>query len=62
MKSGMIKIKVHQWKTTGKWYTTEIIEVDDLDSLESKLNRGMVSTTYIIEEDGFEQPYRAYLL
>jgi len=58
----MIKLKVEQWKVTGKYYSTEEIEVESLDNLESKLGRGMVSTVYIIEEDNFEQPYRAYLL
>jgi len=58
----MIKLKVDYWKTTGKWYMTETIEVDDLESLESILKRNFISTTYIIQEDGYEQPYRAYLL
>ena len=57
-----MKIKVEYWKVTGKYYSTEIIEVENLDDIESKLLKQMVSTTYIIEEDGFEQPYRAYLL
>jgi hypothetical protein len=46
----------------GKTNKTEEIEVNDLDDIESKLLKQMVSTTYIIAEDGFEQPYRAYLL
>ncbi len=57
-----MKIKIEYWKTTGKYYSTEEIEVDNLDDIESKLLKQMVSTTYIIEADGFEQPYRAYLL
>jgi|GEM_PF-5376283 len=57
-----MKIKIEYWKTTGKYYSTEEIEVDNLDDIESKLLKQMVATTYIIEADGFEQPYRAYLL
>nr|DAI89640.1 MAG TPA: hypothetical protein [Caudoviricetes sp.] len=58
----MIKLKIEQWKTTGKYYSTEEMEVDSLDNIEAKLRREMISTVYIIEEDNFEQPYRAYLL
>lgn len=54
-------IQIHYWKTTGKFYMSEIISIDDLESLESKIKIGFIAITYIVEKEGFEQPYRVYI-
>lgn len=60
-----MKIKTDVWKKSGKWYTSDYdYYVEDIEDYVSKLTgyNGMIITVNIIEEDGFEQPYRMYEL
>lgn len=67
----MIKyeIKIDVWKPTGKWYTSELFFVENLDQIESKIksfNRyeGMWCTTsyWPTNEEKYYYPYRHYII
>jgi len=62
-----MKIKLEIWRSSGKWYTNETLEVENLEGITSllidmKKYQGMFCTTYIIEDDNHLQPYRMYKL
>lgn len=54
-----MRAELNFYKDSGKWYTTETIEVESLDRVENHRSiLNMTYTVHIIEEDGFKQPYR----
>lgn len=54
-----MRVELNFYKDSGKWYTTEYINLNDLSQLDgANFIYGMDYTVHIIEEDGFKQPYR----
>lgn len=60
-----MKLKLEKYKSTGKWYTNETIEItkeESFDVRQTVINKykgydGYI-TVFEIQEDGFEQPIR----
>lgn len=62
-----MKIKVEYYKETGKWYTTEEYSVRDVTIIEDFIvglgtYLTMTAVVYIVESDGYLQPYRMFKL
>lgn len=62
-----MKIKVEYYKDSGKWYTTQEWIVGHTDYIENDLKKlttysGMTAVVYIVESDGYLQPYRMFKL
>ena len=58
-----MKLELNFYKSTGKWYTKEVVECRDFDVLEKQCDSfypGMDYTVHIIESDGYLQPYRMF--
>lgn len=58
-----MRIELNFYKPSGKWYTTETIDISDVDLveyyvIENNLYTTMNYTVQILEEDGHKQPYR----
>jgi hypothetical protein len=58
-----MKLQLDFYKSTGKWYTRDIVEIEDLDS--DLISRypyytDMDYTVHIIASDGVLQPYRLF--
>lgn len=58
-----MKLQLDFYKSTGKWYTRDIVEIEDLNS--DLISRypyytDMDYTVHIIEADGVLQPYRLF--
>lgn len=60
----IMKIKLDIWKRAGKWHASEEHETKDIEEFIGEFDRypSMLATVYIIEEDGFLQPYRMFIL
>lgn len=56
-----MKYELNFYKSTGKWYTKEVITTEDLWMIENyPFHTEMDYTVHIVESDGFLQPYRMY--
>lgn len=58
-----MKLQLDFYKSTGKWYTRDIVEIEDLcsDLISSyPYYTDMDYTVHIIEVDGALQPYRLF--
>jgi len=60
-KNRTMKLELNFYKSTGKWYTTQITECVDLSDIEKyPYHPDMDYTVHIVESDGFLQPYRMF--
>jgi hypothetical protein len=56
-----MRIELNFYKDSGKWYTTEEIDVSYISLVDDyPCYKDMDYTVHIIEEDGHKQPYRLY--
>jgi hypothetical protein len=56
-----MKIEINFYKSTGKWYTKEEVDVTDLTLVDNyPFYKDMDYTVHIVESDGFLQPYRLF--
>lgn len=58
-----MKLEINFYKSTGKWYTKDVVEIEDIGSaLISKYSyyTDMDYTVHIVESDGYLQPYRMF--
>lgn len=61
-----MKIELNFYRQSGKWYTTEEIDIYDLDLIAHHVGKhlpykDMNYTAHLIESDGHLQPLRLYL-
>lgn len=56
-----MKLELNFYKSTGKWYTKEEVEIDNIDFIKDyPFYKDMDYTVHIIEDDGYLQPYRMF--
>jgi len=58
-----MKLELNFYKSTGKWYTKDQVEIDDIDSdliSNYPYYTDMSYTVHIIAPDGVLQPYRMF--
>lgn len=59
----IMKLELNFYKSSGKWYTKEVVECRDFAVLEKQCNTyypTMDYTVHIIAPDGMLQPYRMF--
>lgn len=58
-----MKLQLNFYKNTGKWYTKDDVEIDDIYSdliSNYPYYRDMDYTVHIVHSDGFLEPYRIF--
>lgn len=58
-----MRLELNFYRESGKWYTTDQIEIHDIDSTlisHYPYYTDMDYTVHIVESDGFLQPYRMF--
>lgn len=58
-----MKLELNFYKSTGKWYTKDLVEIENIESdiiINYPYYRDMDYTIHIIESDGNLQPYRMF--